>query len=34
MTLNVEKGSTSKPQGGQKKKKSHKAKATAPPTGE
>ena len=33
MALNVEKGSTSKPQGGQKKKKAHKAKATAPPTG-
>ncbi|KAH0748994.1 hypothetical protein KY290_028226 [Solanum tuberosum] len=33
MTLYVEKGSTSKPQGGQKKKKTHKAKAIAPPTG-
>ncbi|KAH0765679.1 hypothetical protein KY285_001550 [Solanum tuberosum] len=33
MALNVEKGSTSKPQGGQKKKKAHKAKAIAPPTG-
>ncbi|KAH0632426.1 hypothetical protein KY290_038211 [Solanum tuberosum] len=33
MALNVEKGSTSKPQGGQKKKKAHKAKAFAPPTG-
>ncbi|XP_069154698.1 uncharacterized protein [Solanum lycopersicum] len=33
MALNVEKGSTSKPQGGQKKKKAHKAKATVPPTG-
>jgi len=33
MTLYVEKGSTSKPQDGQKKKKTHKAKAIAPPTG-
>ncbi|KAH0636266.1 hypothetical protein KY290_038341 [Solanum tuberosum] len=34
MALNIEKGSTSKPQGGQKKKKkSHKANAIAPPTG-
>ncbi|KAH0743956.1 hypothetical protein KY290_031949 [Solanum tuberosum] len=33
MPLNVEKGSTSTPQGGQKKKKAHKAKAIAPPTG-
>nr|XP_025884689.1 uncharacterized protein LOC112940651 [Solanum lycopersicum] len=33
VALNVEKGSTSKPQGGQKKKKSHKAKTTAPLTG-
>ncbi|KAK6786539.1 hypothetical protein RDI58_015064 [Solanum bulbocastanum] len=32
MTLYVEKGSTSKPQGGQKKKKAHKAKEIAPPT--
>ncbi|KAH0723491.1 hypothetical protein KY285_006037 [Solanum tuberosum] len=33
MALSVEKGSTSKPQGGQKKKKAHKAKAFAPPIG-
>ena len=33
MTLIVEKGSTSKPQDGMKKKKAHKAKAIAPPSG-
>ncbi|KAH0658742.1 hypothetical protein KY285_027287 [Solanum tuberosum] len=33
MTLNVEKGSTAKPQGGQKKKNAHKAMAIAPLTG-
>ncbi|KAH0665925.1 hypothetical protein KY285_027131 [Solanum tuberosum] len=33
MTLYVEKGSTSKSQGGQKKKKAHKTKAIEPPTG-
>ncbi|KAH0661120.1 hypothetical protein KY284_026051 [Solanum tuberosum] len=33
MELNAEKVSTSKPQGGQKKKKAHKAKTFAPPTG-
>ncbi|WMV10336.1 hypothetical protein MTR67_003721, partial [Solanum verrucosum] len=33
MALNVEKGSTFKPQGGQKKKRAHKAKVIAPPTG-